>query len=168
MKRNLCFLATVIGCYLLQSTVFQYLQLAHIAPNLLLIVVVAIAYIRGKNEAMFYGLLCGLLMDCQHSSIIGIYAFLYILIGYLAGCCNKLYYHDDYTIPIALVAIGDIIFNILFYVISFLLRNRTDFFYYFRRIIIPETVYTVLISIFLYKLIHYFVTNIENISRKES
>ena len=168
MKRNICFILTVLACFLLQSTVFQYLQLANIGPNLLLIVVVSISYIRGPKEGMAYGFLCGLLLDCQYSEILGLYAFLFILVGYFVGFCNKIYIEEDYALPIVLVGLGDIVFNMLFYIINFLLRNRTDFLYYFKRIILPEAVYTILVSIFLYKLIHYMVTKIEKSVRKES
>lgn len=168
MKRNICFILLIFVCYLLQTAVFPYLLLADIAPNLLLIIVVAIGYMRGPKEAMFYGLLCGIMYDCQYSSVIGVYAFLYMLIGYLVGLFNRVYDRDDYTLPIILVGVSDLIYNFCFYIISFLLRNRTNFLFYLKRIILPEIVYTVVISIFLYKFIHFLIVNIENISRKES
>ena len=39
------------------------------------------------------------------------------------------------------------------FVTGFLIRGRTDILFYLRRIILPETVYTVIIAIFLYRLI---------------
>lgn len=161
MKRVVSLILFIIFCFLLQTTVFQALKLADTVPNLLLIVVVAIGYMRGRYEAMFLGFFCGLLVDCEYSSVIGVYAFLYAFIGYLNGLCNMIYYRDNFAIPIILVAISDFIFNFGYYVLVFLLRNRTDFLFYLRKIILPEMVYTVLLSIFIYKLVHILITKLE-------
>lgn len=167
MKRIICMILLTILCFLLQTTVFQSIALADTVPNLILILIVAIGYMRGSTEAMFFGLFCGLLIDCQYHTIIGVYAFIYMLVGYLSGVCNKIYYRDDYTIPIILVAVCDFVYNFIYYVIAFLLRNRTNFFYYLRRIIIPELIYTVIVSIVLYKLIHTIIVRLEAPSGKE-
>lgn len=168
MKRIISLSALIVVCYLLQTTVFQALALANIVPNLLLIIVVSIGYMRGKQEAMFYGFFTGLLVDCQFGQLIGIYALLYMLVGYVVGLCNKIYYMDEYIIPIVLVGVSDLVFNFIYFVLSFLLRNRLNFFYYFRRIMLPEVVYTVVMAVFLYKLIHIMLTKIDQPSRKEA
>ncbi len=168
MKRFLYMTALILVCYLLQTTVLQKIALANVVPNLILIIVVAIGYIRGKIEAMFLGLFLGLLVDCQYNSLIGVCGLIYMLIGYLVGLCNKIYYRDDYTIPFLLVGLSDIFYNFLFYILTFLLRNRTNLPYYFIRIMLPELVYTVLVSFFLYKLIHVLIVRIEQTSGKEN
>ncbi len=167
MKRFLYMTVLILACYLLQTTVFQKLALANIVPNLILIIVVAIGYMRGKIEAMFLGLFLGLLIDCQYGSLIGLNGFVYMLVGYLVGLCNKVYYRDDYTIPILLVGLSDLFYNFLIYVLTFLLRNRTNLPYYFIKIMLPELVYTVLVSILLYKFIHFIVMRLEKPSGKE-
>lgn len=167
MKRIISLFLLIIVCFLLQTTAFQAIALADTVPNLLLILIVAIGYMRGTTEAMLFGMFAGLLIDCQYGSVIGIYSFLYMLVGYLSGVCNKIYYRDDYTIPIILVAVCDMVFNFIYYIIAFLLRNRTNLLYYIRRIMLPELVYTVLMSILLYKLIHTIIVSIEKPSSKE-
>lgn len=167
MKRIICMILLTIVCFLLQTTVFQKIALADTVPNLILILIVAIGYMRGPVEGMLFGLFCGIIIDCQYSQVIGIYGFLYMLVGYLSGVCNKIYYRDEYTIPLILVAVCDIIFNFSYYIIGFLLRNRLNLFYYVRRIMLPELVYTVLVSILLYKLIHIIIAQLEGPSGEE-
>ncbi len=168
MKRFLYMTALILVCYLLQTTVLQKIALANVVPNLILIIVVAIGYIRGKIEAMFLGLFLGLLVDCQYNRLIGVCGLIYMLIGYLVGLCNKIYYRDDYTIPFLLVGLSDIFYNFLFYILNFLLRNRTNLPYYFYKIMLPELVYTVLVSFLLYKLIHVLIVRFEQSSGKEN
>ena len=168
MKRFLYMTAVILVCYLLQTTVLEKIALANVVPNLILIIVVAIGYMRGKVEAMFLGLFLGLLVDCQYNSLIGIYGLIYMLVGYLVGLCNKIYYRDDYTIPILLVGLSDIFYNFLYFILTFLLRNRTNMRFYFLKIMLPELVYTVLASILLYKLIHFLIVRLEQTSGKEN
>lgn len=167
MKRFIITAIIILLCFLLQTTVLQKLALADVVPDLLLIVTVAAGYMRGRKEAIYTGLLCGLLTDLYFGSVIGLYALLYMFIGYLNGYCNKIYYRDDFTIPIILVGISDFIYNFFYYVFEFLLRGRTNFLFYLGRIILPQIVYTVLVSVILYKALHTFNTLLEHSETKE-
>lgn len=164
MKRFFITFFIIILCFLLQTTLFQRLALADEVPNLLLIITVSVAYMRGKTEGMFTGFFCGLLVD-MYSDVLGIQALLFMIIGYVVGWCNMIYYKDDYTLPIMLIGISDLFYNFFFYVFSFLLRGRLHLIYYLRRIMLPELIYTVLISIVLYKVLH---TLNELLEKKES
>ena len=154
MKRFFITAIIIVLCFLMQTTVFQSIALAGEVPNLILIVVVAIAYMRGKKEGMYVGFASGLLIDFVYGDVIGMYAVLLVVIGYVVGICNEIYYRDELSVPIILIAISDFMFNFAYYVFNFLLRGRLDVLYYIRRTILPEVVYTVLVAVVLYQLLH--------------
>lgn len=154
MKQIISTLLIIIICFVLQTTFFQALALADVVPNLMLIVTVAYGYMGGEKEGIYVGLCCGLLIDLFFGGVIGLYALIFMVIGYLNGVLNKIYYTDDLIIPLILIAISDIFYNFYYYITEFLLRGRVNLMFYFRRIILPEVVYTVLISVVLYKLLH--------------
>lgn len=154
MKRFFITVGVVLLCFLMQTTVFQHIALAGMVPNLILIVVVAYGYMRGRLEGMYVGFASGILIDLLYSDLIGMNAILYVMIGYVAGVCNEIYYRDEVSVPIIIIAISDFAFNFGYYVFQFLLRGRLDIFYYIWRTILPEVVYTVLIAVFLYQLLH--------------
>lgn len=154
MKRLLLAVVTIFLSFILQTTFFQFLALAQVVPNLLLIVTVAYGYMNGEKEGMLAGLACGLLADFSYGELIGLYALIYMLIGYVNGVFNKIYYTDDLVIPLLLVTVSDFFYNFFYYITEFLLRGRIDLFFYIRRIILPEMVYTVLTAVLLYKLLH--------------
>lgn len=154
MKRFIINLILIIICFLLQTTVLKYAALAGVIPNLLLILTVSVGYMRGRNEAMAVGMICGLLTDMMYGNIIGLYAVAFLLIGYLNGLVHKYYYHDDFTVPILLVGISDFLYNFFVYVTEFLLRNRLALSVYMKQIILPEVIYTLLVSVVLYKALH--------------
>lgn len=137
-------------------------------PNLLLILVVSSAYMRGRMNGLVLGLVSGLLVDLMYGSyIVGLYALLYMLIGYFIGFLNRFYSNDDYTLPIIIIGISDFIYGFFYYVFEFLLRGRLNFLFYLRRLIFPEIIYTVAVSIVLYKLLHMINNRLEHKPDKE-
>lgn len=167
MKRIIIAFFIIAISFLLQSTVFQAIAIADVVPNILLIVTVFIGYTRGRKRGLACGLVCGLLTDIYFESVIGFCGLLYMGIGYLNGYAHKIYFRDNYTMPVLLVAVSDFIYGFCYYVFMFLLRNRRDFFFYLRRIILPELIYTVVVSIVLYKVLHAIYSRLENAEKKE-
>ncbi len=150
MKRILTLAILIILCYVLQVGVFSYFKMAGIIPNIMLILVVSFAIMRGQMEGMLVGFFCGLLLDIFGGDSIGLYALLYLLIGYMNGTLNTQFYANNILLPLTLILGNSILYNFIIYIFSFLLRNRTDFYFYLMHVMIPETVYTFFIAIFLY------------------
>ena len=150
MRRKIVLFIIIAVCFILQSTVFQSLALANVAPNLLIIVVSAFGFMRGRKEGLWIGFFCGLLVDIFFGFYLGGYALLYMYIGYLNGFFQKRFYPDDIKLPMILIGSSDILCNLVTYIMMFLLRSRFHFWYYLTSVIIPEFVYTMVITIFLY------------------
>ena len=153
MKRRIVMIFLVLLSFLLQCTVLQAIAVASISPNLLLVITVSFALMRGKREGMFVGFLGGILTDIFFSNGLGFYTLLYTYVGFVNGFCCRIFYDDDIKMPILLVCGSDLALNILVYVFRFLLRGRTDFFFYLGRIIIPEVIYTAILTMLCYRLL---------------
>lgn len=89
--------------YLLQCTVFPHLALASIKPNLMIIVTASFGFMRGPREGMFVGFVSGLLMDIQFGNILGLYALIYLIIGYINGLFEQMYFNEDIKLPLILL-----------------------------------------------------------------
>ena len=168
MRRKIVLFVIITICYLLQTTVFHWLAFADIVPNLLIIVVSSFGFMRGKKEGLLVGFFCGLLIDIFCGFYIGVYALIYMYIGYINGLFQKRFYPDDIKLPLLLIGGSDIICNFIIYIIMFLLRSRFHFMYYLTSIIIPELVYTMVISIFLYIILLKINQKIEMIEKRSA
>ena len=62
MKRVIIDTVFIIVLFLLQSTVFKWLQLANISPNLLIVITASCGFMNGKNEGLLVGFFSGLLI----------------------------------------------------------------------------------------------------------
>jgi len=153
MRRVILNTIFVLVLFILQCTVFKWFSLAHIAPNLLIVITSSCGFMHGKTEGMLVGFFSGLLIDVFSSDLFGFYALIYMVIGYLNGFFNAIFYEVDIKLPMILISVSELLYGIVIYMFLFLLRNRLDFLYYFVHIIVPELLYTIVITIVLYRFI---------------
>lgn len=152
-KRFITTAVILLAAYLLQSTVFPHLELAGIKPNLLLIVTAAFGFMRGPKEGMWIGLAAGLLLDVQCGDIIGFYGLIYLLVGALNGLFEQLFFDEDIKLPLFLITLSEFLYGIVIYFLMFLLKSDFKFLYYLGRIIVPELIYTIMVTLIVYPLI---------------
>ncbi len=150
MKQKITIVLLVLVSFLLQCTVFRWLEFNGIVPNVLVILVASMGLMEGKKCGLFTGFLAGFLVDLFFGEVLGFYALLYLYIGYISGLFRQLFYPKDIKLPLALVLLSDILFSFFSYVLLFLLRGRFHFGYYLLHICMPEMVYTIAVTFILY------------------
>lgn len=153
IKRPLITICIVIVCFLLECTVFQKLSFASITPNLLIIVTSSFGFMRGKKAGMLVGFLSGIITDIFFGDLIGFYALIYMVLGYVNGFFKRIFYPEDIKLPLFLISASDFILENIVFLFLFVMRSRFDYFYYLGHIMIPELIYTVLVTLVLYQLI---------------
>jgi rod shape-determining protein MreD len=166
MRRKLVTFFLIWFCFLLQSTVFQSLSFNGIAPNLLIVLTASFGFMRGEKEGLVIGFVCGLVCDVFFGDFIGFYALITMYIGFLNGKFSGIFYPEDIKLPMGLIIVSDLSYGMLCYVFLFLLRGRLDFPYYFIHVILPEMVYTTVITLFLYPLVLWINTHLEKIEKR--
>ena len=81
MRRVITLGILIIVCFVLQSALFPYIEVAGATPNLLLILTVSFGLMRGRKEGMLVGFFCGFLYDLYFGFAIGPFMIIYMLIG---------------------------------------------------------------------------------------
>lgn len=151
MKRILFNILLMLLAFTIQNGVFPLLPFLSASSNLLLILTFSFGFIHGQEQGMWYGLFAGILLDLFYSGPFGFYTLLFVYIGFLNGICTRYYYEDYITLPLALSLVNEVIYNLYVYVFRFLVRNRLDFLYYFREIIVPEMIFTTVTTLLIYR-----------------
>ena len=164
MKRVITLTILIIISFLLQTTILSFHNASGFSPNLLMILTMSFGIMRGRREGLLVGFTCGFLMDVFYNSLMGPYMFLFMTIGYVNGFFHKDFIMENAMLPVLVVTADEIVYNSLIYVVSYLLRNRTGYFYYFVHVILPETVYTVIVAAIIYR----FYVVINRILKKKS
>lgn len=152
----------MILAYLLQSSVFIHFQLAGIVPDVLLVLVCSVSYTSGRMSGLLTGFFSGLIIDCTYGSCIGLFALIYMTLGYACGYANKIYKPESYTFPFFLIGAAEFLYNIAYYFFFMLLKGKLNFGFYLVNNIIPKVIYTVIVSLLIYRLI-----NLQNLYLEE-
>lgn len=168
MRRKIVIAVIIIVCFLLQCTIFKALRIADISPNLLIVVTAAFGFMRGRKEGLFVGFFCGILIDLLFGGVLGFYALVYMFIGYFNGFFRRIFFPDEIKLPIALIALSDLGCNLITFFILFWFRGRFTFGFYLLHIILPELVYTMVISILLYFILLKINQKLEEIEKRSA
>ena len=150
IKSLIAIFGSTYVCFLLQAGVFPRIALAGVTPNLVLIVTSLSGFMMGTKFGMVTGFFGGMILDVFSGMSFGMFALIYLYIGFLNGLLSSVYYGDDIKLPVLLVGASDFIFGMTVYAALFLLRDREDAAYYITNRIMPEVVYTMLASLILY------------------
>lgn len=151
MRRFLFYVVMVLAAFMLQNNLFAASSIISTVPNVMLIVTFAFGFIQGSRDGMLLGFFCGLLTDLFFGTNIGFYALIYTGIGYANGLLGQVFYKEFINMPVILCIISDFIYSMYVYIFSFLLRGHLNFPYYLGHVILPEMVYTVLVTLVIYK-----------------
>lgn len=153
----------ILISFLLQTSVFNLIPLAGVVPNVLLVLTMSFGMMRGRREGMLVGFFGGLLIDIFYGFAIGPYALIYMYFGYMNGLFHRFYYVENVLLPLIMIAANDFLYGTIVYVIFFLMRNRLQYVFYLQNIIVPEMIYTMLVTLVLYRLLMHINRGLKHI-----
>lgn len=153
MLRKFVVALFMLVSFILQCSVFSHIAFAGIIPNMMIVLTASFGFMRGEKEGLVIGFFCGLLNDIFFGSFLGFYALVLMYIGYLNGKFSRIFYPEDIKLPIALIVTSDLSYGTICYILLFMLRGKFEFAYYFSHVILPEVLYTIVVTLFLYPLI---------------
>ncbi|MCR5415328.1 MAG: rod shape-determining protein MreD [Pseudobutyrivibrio sp.] len=168
LRRILVVALVIFVCFLLQTSVFSRYILGGVTPNILLCVVSTYGFMKGRRYGILTGFSVGILLDIYSGAYFGMYALIYLYIGFLNGLFKKQFFGDDLRLPMILIGTSDFIYGIISYLTLYFIRGRYELGFYVTNIILPEVVYTLLVSIFVYYIILHINNWVENLEKKGS
>ena len=168
IKKILIIAVVIYFSFLLQTSIFSRFSLAGVTPNILICVVSSYGFMKGRKHGIIIGFCVGMLLDIFSSGYFGTYSLIYMYIGLLNGFFRKQFFGDDLRLPMILIGTSDLIYGVVSYLVFFAIRSQYDFTYYLMNIILPEVVYTLLVSIFVYYIILHLNNWVDKLEKKGS
>ena len=120
---------------------------------------------NGELCGLTTGFFCGLLVDIFGGDVIGFYALVYMITGYINGMFQRIFYPEDIKLPLILILGSDAGYGLLCYLLLFLLRSRLDIGFYLLRVVVPEAVYTIVVAIAVYPLLLLIHKKLETVQK---
>lgn len=141
--RFLVFFAAVVINLILTGTVFVNLNIADIAPDLIICTMVSIALLEKSMMGAVVGGICGIVLDIMFTGIIGSYALPWFLMGALLYfASNQVRYIDNYLVPFIFALGAGFVKELINALIAYMLGYSFSLPYMLARYSLPETLVT--------------------------
>lgn len=141
----------IVACFWIQINILNLIPLFGSVANIGIVFVVSLGILSGQKIGVTLGITYGLFMDILFGKALGIYTFLFFLIGFFCGKISKGFSKENKSSILMIVAITTLVYEIISYFI-FMLVYRYDL-VWFETIwkIILECVYNLFIANLLFK-----------------
>ncbi|WDV44689.1 rod shape-determining protein MreD [Clostridiaceae bacterium M8S5] len=139
--------------FLLQTTILNHFAIYGVMPNLCLVIIICFSLLKGSIKGATIGIVIGFLYDIIFGNALGVTALIYFWIGYFSGMFNKKVFTSTTLTPFVFTAVATLMFN-LYQLLYFYFSNyKTDTLKHFSSIVVIETIYNAVLSIFIFKII---------------
>ena len=159
---NIILIVIAFVMYFLQSNFFSWFTISGIMPNLFVIYILFIGLFSNSTMGIMHGLITGIILDFSIGTGIGINAISYGIIGLLAAIFDKNFSKDSRATIMFMVMGATFLFEIIVYILNFVIFGINVEIVNFVRILAVEIIYNLIISIIVYPLLQRFGYYIEN------
>lgn len=90
----------IILLYALQTSLLTFISFDGFSANLMLLMTVSVAFLRGHEKGAFFGFMAGLLQDATTGSYFGLAMFSYMTIGLIFGKFSVNLFRDQSLLPV--------------------------------------------------------------------
>lgn len=146
-----CLLFLILGVALvLQATVFDFVSILGVKPDLVLLVVIFYGFIHGQREGAYLGFLGGLMTDFLTGHYIGLNALSKMAAGYLAGMGQTKLYKENIFIATIVSLAGTVVGQTIYYLLLLVTGIKVSLYNGFFHVILPVALYNGLLTPLLY------------------
>ncbi|KPU42246.1 rod shape-determining protein MreD [Oxobacter pfennigii] len=144
----------------LQNSLFEYIKVFGVKPNIVLVFVICITLIKGNPLGTIVGIGGGILEDIFFQGAFGINSISCMLAAFIIGSVEGKIYKDNVIVPGFFVFAGTVIKEMIVYLFLYLIRTELDIMTALTSKIIPEAIYNTILAFLFYRYIVKFVNKI--------
>jgi rod shape-determining protein MreD len=130
----------------------KYIAILGVKPDALLILVIAFSLLNGTGESITLSLFGGILVDVLFNNAIGFVTISLLIVAYLTGILSKNVFRESTFVAFVFVFLGTILYNLIM-IFSMLLMKYELNPSYLLNVVIIQSVYNSIITIFIYRYI---------------
>lgn len=150
MTRWWTFAGALLGAFLLQVMIAPHIAVFGVMPNLLLLVVITLAFVQGSTEGAIAGFIAGLLSDLLSTGPIGAWALVLSVTGYLTGSLKQNMFAEGWLAPVTVAIVAAFVADLAYLIVVTVLGVGPGFWHALWRLVVPRTVYNALLVILVY------------------
>ena len=147
MKRVALGLAFMLFLYVGQSSLLPFVAFRGVSADLLLLMVVSVAFLRGAKVGALVGFLAGLLQDLATGTFFGVDIFAKMVIGYGCGYYSRRLVKEQMMLPLLAVLVATGLQYVLWLLFSWLLGYSVQVWGHWRHLLVPMMAHNVIFAL---------------------
>jgi rod shape-determining protein MreD len=136
----------------IQATIIPLLSVHGVRPDLLLIIVVSVSLLWGKEYGVGIGFFAGLAQDLASGNIFGLNLLSKLAVGYVFGMAERKVFKEHLLLPIMATVLATLFSNAVALLVLTILNYKVDFLPAIYNIL-PVILYNMVLSVPVHKLI---------------
>jgi rod shape-determining protein MreD len=142
--------AALAAAFVLQVAFAPQIAVFGVVPNFIFLVVVTLALVEGPVAGGVAGFAGGLLFDLIGTSVVGPYALVLTLVGYLAGMLTANMFAEGWLLPVTVVAIASLVTEVAYAIVLAVLGVSESFWAGVFSLMLPAAVYHTVLVVLAY------------------
>ncbi|HHJ98375.1 MAG TPA: rod shape-determining protein MreD [Actinobacteria bacterium] len=140
----------LLGALVLQVMIAPHIAVFGISPNLLLLVVITLAFVEGPSEGATAGFVAGLLLDLLSTGPIGAWALVMSVTGYLSGSLKENLFAEGWLAPVTVGIVAALTADLVYLLVVSVLGVGPAFGSAIVRLVLPRAVYNAVLVMLVY------------------
>lgn len=153
MERVLTVIGLFVAGAIFQVGVAPYIAIGGISPNFFVLVVVVAGMTKGSNSGATLGFFAGLLLDLIGAGMVGPWAMVLSIAGYVTGLIDQHLFAEGGLLPITALAVISVLSEFLHLIISVVFGVETSFMRALFVHALPTSLYTTLVAILFFPVV---------------
>lgn len=134
----------------LQVMIAPHIALFGVTPNLLLLVVITLAFVEGSSAGATAGFIAGLLMDLLSTGPIGAWALVMSVTGYLSGSLRRNLFAEGWLAPVTVGVITALVADFAYLIVVTVIGVGPAFWTALVRLVLPRALYNAVLVMLAY------------------
>jgi rod shape-determining protein MreD len=135
----------------LQNSLFEYIKIFGVKPDIVLTFVICFTLIRGNPEGTIVGAAGGIVEDVFFGGSFGINSIACMISAYFTGLVEEKIYKDNIFIPGIFTFCATIVKEMIVFLFMYLTRASMDISIVFTHIIVPEAIYNTILAVIFFR-----------------
>jgi rod shape-determining protein MreD len=153
VSKSLSIALALAAGFVLQVSLAPQLTVFGVVPNFLFLVVVTIALTQGPVSGGVAGFVGGLLFDLLNAGVVGPFALVLAVVGYVAGTLNANLFAEGWLLPVTVVAVAGLATEVAHGVVLAVLGTGPRFWDAFLTVMLPSTIYHTALAVIVFPLL---------------
>lgn len=106
MRRGVPAALAIMVAAVLQVAIAPHVAIGGVVPNVLLLVVITLAFFEGSEAGLYGGFATGLLLDLLGTGPVGAWALVLAVTGYVSGLVAQNVFAEGWLLPLTVAAVA--------------------------------------------------------------